>query len=90
MKRYTTVKELKTFLERISYIRKFTPRLVLVTSGLSKLLKKENVFIWGAKHPNVFHKILTDHESFVYLMGTSPWQNHYYCTWDPDPKHTEH
>ena len=27
MKRHTTVKELKSFLERVSYIRKFTPRL---------------------------------------------------------------
>ena len=49
MKRHTMVKELKSFLERVSYIRKFTPRLVLVTSGLSKLLKKGNVFIWGVK-----------------------------------------
>ena len=85
MKRHTTVKELKSFLERVSYIRKFTLRPTLVTSGLSKLLKNENVFIWGAEHPNVFHKILKDHESFAYLMGTSPWH-----TWDPDPKHIEH
>ena len=84
------VKELKSFLEIISYIRKFTLRPSLVTSGLSKLLKKENVFIWEAEHPNVFHKILTDHESSAYLMGTSPWQNYYCCTWDLNPKHTEH
>ena len=88
IKRHTTVKELKSFLERVSYIRKFAPRPALLTSGLSKLLKNENVFIWGAEHTNVFHKILTDHESFAYLMGTSPWQN--CCTWDPDPKLTEH
>ena len=74
------VKELKSFLEIISYIRKFTLKPGLVTSGLSKLLKKENVFIWGAEHPNLFHKILTDHESSAYLMGTSPWQNYYCCT----------
>ena len=86
MKRHTTVKELKSFLERVSYIRKFTPRPALVTSGLSKLLKKENVFIWGVEHPI----IKLQHESFAYLMGTSPWQNHYCCTWDLDPKHTEH
>ena len=71
------VKELKNFLERVSYIRKFTTRLALVISGLSKLLKKGNVFIWGAKQPNVFHNISTDPESFTYLMYTSPWQNHY-------------
>ena len=90
MNRHTKVKELKSFLERVSYITKFTPRPALVTNGLSKLLKKENVFIWGVEQPNVFHKTSTDHESFAYLIGTSPWQNHYYCTWDPDPKHTEH
>ena len=56
MKRHTTIKELKSFLKRVSYIRKFTLRLALVTSGLSKLLKKRNVFIWGTKQPNVFHK----------------------------------
>ena len=46
MKRHTTVKELKNFLERVSYIRKFTPRPALVTSGLSKLLKKR-MFSYG-------------------------------------------
>ena len=76
MKRHTMVKELKSFLERVSYIRKFTPRPALVTSVLSKLLKKENVLIWGAEHPI----IKLQHESFFYLMGTSPWQNHYCCT----------
>ena len=79
MKRHTTIKKLKSFLERFSYIRKFTPRPALVTSGLSKLLKNENVFIWGAEQPNVFYKTSTDHESFAYLMGTSPWKNHYFC-----------
>ena len=73
MKRHATVMKLKSILERVSYIRKFTPRPALVTSGLSKLLKKGNVFIWGDEQPNVFHKTSTDHESFAYLMGTSPW-----------------
>ena len=40
MKRPTTVRELKSFLGRVSYIRRFVPRLASVTSGLSKLLKK--------------------------------------------------
>ena len=86
MKSHTTVKEFKSFLEKVSYVRKFTSRLALVTSGLSKLLKKENAFIWGVEHLI----IKLQHESFAYLIGTSPWQNHYCCTWDPDPKHTEH
>ena len=40
MKRPTTVRELKSFLGRVSYIRRFVPGLALVISGLSKLLKK--------------------------------------------------
>ena len=40
MKRPTTVRELKSFLRRVSYIRRFVLGLALVTSELSKLLKK--------------------------------------------------
>ena len=40
MKRPTTVRELKSFLGRVSYIRRFVSGLVSVTSCLSKLLKK--------------------------------------------------
>ena len=45
MRRPTTVRELKSFLGRVSYIRRFVPELALVTTGLSKLLKKEIKFI---------------------------------------------
>ena len=47
MKKTTIVRELKSFLGRISYIRRFVPRLASVTSGLSKLLKKGAEFTWG-------------------------------------------
>ena len=40
MKRPTTIRELKSFLGRVSYIRRFVPGLASVTNGLSKLLKK--------------------------------------------------
>ena len=49
MKRLTTVKELKSFLGRVSYIRRFVPGLASVISGLSKLLKKGTEFIWGTE-----------------------------------------
>ena len=49
MKRPTTVREFKSFLGRVSYIRRFGPRLGLVTSGLSKLLKKGVEFTWGTE-----------------------------------------
>ena len=39
MKRPITVKELKSFLGKVSYIRRFVLGLALVTSELSKLLK---------------------------------------------------
>ena len=47
MKRPITVKELKSFLERVFYIRRFVLGLASVTSGLSKLLKKGAKFTWG-------------------------------------------
>ena len=46
MKKTTTVRELKNFLGRVSYIRKFVPGLASVKSELSKLLKKEAEFTW--------------------------------------------
>ena len=47
MKRPTTVKELKIFLGRVSYIKRFVYGLASVTSELSKLLKKGVEFTWG-------------------------------------------
>ena len=44
MKRPTTVKELKSFLVRVFYIRRFVLGLASVTSELSKLLKKRVEF----------------------------------------------
>jgi len=49
MERPTTIRELKSFLGRVSYIRRFVPGLALVTSGLSKLLKKGTKFTCGTE-----------------------------------------
>ena len=49
MKRPTMVRELKSFLGRVSYIRRFMPKLASVTTGLSKLLKKGTEFTWGTE-----------------------------------------
>ena len=57
MKKPTTVKELKSFLGRVSYIRRFVPGLALVASGLSKLLKKGTEFTWGAEQQEAFQRI---------------------------------
>ena len=49
MKRPTTMRELKSFLGRVFYIRRFVPGLASVTTGLFKLLKKGTEFTWGMK-----------------------------------------
>ena len=49
IKRPTMVKEVKSFLGKISYIWRFVSSLASVTSGLSKLLKKGAKFIWGTE-----------------------------------------
>ena len=49
IRRPTTVKELKSFLGRVFYIKRFVPGLASVTSSLSKLLKKGVEFTWGTK-----------------------------------------
>ena len=57
IKRPTTVKELKSFLGKVSYIRRFMPGLASVTSGLSKLLKKGAKFTWGVEQREAFQRI---------------------------------
>ena len=43
-----TTKELKSFLGKVSYIRRFIPGLASITSTFTKLLKKGQSFEWGA------------------------------------------
>ena len=57
MKRPTTVRELKSFLGRVSYIRRFVLKLASVTTGLSKLLKKGTEFTWGTEQQEAFQRI---------------------------------
>ena len=54
MKRPTTVWELKSFLGKVSYIRRFVPGLASVTTGLSKLLKKGTAFTSGTEQQEAF------------------------------------
>ena len=44
IKPLTTINELKHFLGKVSYIRRFIPNLALITSAFTKLLKKEQSF----------------------------------------------
>jgi len=57
MKRPITVRKLKSFLGRVSYIRRFMPGLASVISGLSKLLKKGAEFTWGTEQQEAFQRI---------------------------------
>ena len=42
-----TIKELKSFLGKVLYIRRFIPGLALITSTFTKLLRKGQSFEWG-------------------------------------------
>jgi ribonuclease HI len=57
MKPPTSHKELKSFLGRLSYIRRFIPGLAAVTSTFSHLLKKGVSFNWSAKCQEAFEGI---------------------------------
>ena len=57
MKKPTMVKELKSFLGRVSYIRRFVRGLALVTGGLSNLLKKGVEFTWETEKQEAFQRI---------------------------------
>ena len=47
MRPSVTVKELKSFLRKVSYFRRFIPRLASITSAFTKLLRKGQSFKWG-------------------------------------------
>ena len=57
MKPPTSHKELKSFLGRLSYIRRFIPGLAAVTSAFSHLLKKGVSFSWSAECQEAFERI---------------------------------
>ena len=61
------VRELKSFLRRVSYINKFVPGLASVINGLFKLLKKGVEFVWRTKQQEAFH------ESSSHPTDTSMW-----------------
>ena len=52
-----TVKELKSFLGKVSYIRRFIPGLASITSAFTKLLKKGQSFEWGEMQQTAFKRL---------------------------------
>uniref|UniRef100_A0A2N9FRF5 Uncharacterized protein n=1 Tax=Fagus sylvatica TaxID=28930 RepID=A0A2N9FRF5_FAGSY len=57
MKPLTTHKELKSFLGKLSYIRRFIPGLAAVTSTFAPLLKKGVPFRWSTECQQAFEKV---------------------------------
>ena len=52
-----TVKELKSFIGKVSYIRRFIPGLASITSAFTKLLKKGQIFEWGEAQQTAFKRL---------------------------------
>uniref|UniRef100_A0A2N9HQQ7 Integrase catalytic domain-containing protein n=1 Tax=Fagus sylvatica TaxID=28930 RepID=A0A2N9HQQ7_FAGSY len=57
MKPPTTHKELKSFLGKLSYIRRFIPGLAAVTSSFAPLLKKGVPFRWSLECQQAFERV---------------------------------
>jgi hypothetical protein len=57
MKPPTNVKQLKSFLGRLSYIRRFIPGLASLTSSFSHLLKKNMPFVWSQECQKAFETL---------------------------------
>ena len=57
MKPPAIVKELKSFLGKVSCIRRFILRLASITSAFSRLLKKRQSFEWGEAQQTTFKRL---------------------------------
>ena len=57
MNSLTTHKELKSFLGKLSYIRRFIPGLAAVTFAFAPLLKKGAPFYWTTECQQAFKKV---------------------------------
>jgi hypothetical protein len=82
MKAPTSHKELKSFLGRLSYIRRFIPGLAAVTVVFTPLMKKGVPFVWSTACQQAFEKIQ------VIMTYSPPYVlqslvDHYDCTWLP-------
>jgi len=57
MKPLAIVKELKSFMGKVSYIRRFILSLASITSAFTKLLKKGQNFEWGEAQQTAFRRL---------------------------------
>lgn len=52
-----TIKQIQSFLGLVEYFRKFIPQYSKIAKPLSDLLKKEQIFRFGAEEANAFKKL---------------------------------
>ena len=57
MRPLATVKELKSFLGKVSYIQRFIPWLASIMSAFTKLLRKGQSFEWGEVQQMAFKRL---------------------------------
>ena len=70
MRPLVMVKELKSFLGKVSYIRRFIPRLALITSAFTKLLKKGQSFECGEAQQTAFKRLQQIMMNFPTVQAT--------------------
>ncbi|KAJ0170024.1 hypothetical protein K1T71_014630 [Dendrolimus kikuchii] len=57
MKEPSTLKHLKTFLQTCSWFRKFIPNFSKVAEPLTRLTRKNQIWIWGAEQTQAFNEL---------------------------------
>jgi hypothetical protein len=55
----TSVSEVRNFLGLDSYYRRFIPNFSKITKPITKLLKKENKYVWSGACDEAFKNLLT-------------------------------
>uniref|UniRef100_A0A2N9FCJ7 RNA-directed DNA polymerase n=1 Tax=Fagus sylvatica TaxID=28930 RepID=A0A2N9FCJ7_FAGSY len=83
MKAPTSHKELKSFLGRLSYIRRFIPGLAAATAIFMPLMKKGVPFVWSTACQQAFEKIQLIMTKLPTVCAPVPWQTTAVYTWLP-------
>lgn len=72
MKPLAPIKELKSFIGKVSYIKRFIPCLASITSSFTKLLKKGQGFEWGGSTVDNFSEATADYDEPLHSISPSP------------------
>ena len=67
-----TMRELKSFLGKVSYIRRFILGLASITSAFTKLLRKWQSFEWGEAQQMAFKRLAVNHNEPPHDAGPNP------------------